>query len=144
MPREDIGLGCGQSQEPVDDLDEGVRGLRPVTVPQDIGINVAEGYLTSLHTHDASGIIHIESPTSRTFTLGEVFDVWGVRFSTTCLGGYCNGGSRRVWVFMNGRQVTSDPRRIQLAAHQEIVVAYGTSRELPSPIPSSYSFPTGL
>ena len=30
-----------------------------------------------LHTHAADGIIHIESPVQRTYTLGEFFDEWG-------------------------------------------------------------------
>ena len=36
---------------------------RHVQVPMNIGINDAQGFLTSLHTHDATGIVHIESPT---------------------------------------------------------------------------------
>lgn len=28
-----------------------------------------------LHTHDESGVIHIESPLRRAFTLGNVFDL---------------------------------------------------------------------
>ena len=32
-----------------------------------------------LHTHAADGIIHIESPVKRTYTLGEFFDEWGSR-----------------------------------------------------------------
>ena len=32
-----------------------------------------------LHTHAADGIIHIESPVERTYTLGEFFDEWGSR-----------------------------------------------------------------
>ena len=30
-----------------------------------------------LHTHAADGVVHIESPTKRTYTLGNFFDVWG-------------------------------------------------------------------
>ena len=65
---------------------------QPVTVPSQVGIDQAEGYLTSLHTHDASGIIHVESPTQRSFTLGQFFDVWGVRLTSTCIGSYCPRG----------------------------------------------------
>jgi hypothetical protein len=46
-------------------------------VPANIGIDEQAGYLTSLHTHDATGIIHVESPTRRSFNLGDFFDVWG-------------------------------------------------------------------
>jgi hypothetical protein len=124
-------------------LDLYVNG-QAVEVPQNIGINEAEGFLTSVHTHDRTGIIHIESPTEGTFTLGEFFDVWGVRFTASCVGGSCNSGDKALKVFMNGVQVTQDPRAVQLSAHEEVVVAYGTPAQLPSPVPSSYQFPTGV
>ena len=53
----------------------------------------ADQFIAALHTHDASGIVHIESPDKRDYTLGQFFDVWGVRLSSTCLGApYCNVG----------------------------------------------------
>ena len=55
---------------------------QPVVVPAYIGINATEGFLSPIHTHDSTGIIHVESPTVRDFTLGEFFDVWGVRFDS--------------------------------------------------------------
>ena len=30
-----------------------------------------------LHTHDTSGVVHVESPVLRSYTLGEFFDIWG-------------------------------------------------------------------
>jgi len=32
--------------------------------------------MSPLHTHDASGTIHVESNTKRDFTLGEFLDIW--------------------------------------------------------------------
>ena len=61
-------------------------------VPAGVGIDPAVGY-APLHTHDASGVIHVESPTARTYTLGEFFAVWGVRFTPSCLGGSCAGAA---------------------------------------------------
>jgi len=90
-----------------------VDGTR-VEVPANIGINQTQGFLTSLHTHDATGIIHIESPTVRTFTLGEVFDVWGVRFTPDCLGGYWSSGNKLLRIFVNGKPVAGDPRLVTL------------------------------
>ncbi len=34
--------------------------------------------LSPLHTHDTSGIIHIESTTNREYTFGEFLQVWGI------------------------------------------------------------------
>jgi hypothetical protein len=111
----------------------------PVTVPSQVGIDDQAGYLTSLHTHDATGIIHVESPDERSFTLGEFFDVWGVRLSATCIGSYCPDGSATLKAFVNGAPYTGDPRTIPLTQHEDIVLAYGTPAQLPDPIPSTYA-----
>jgi hypothetical protein len=123
-------------------LDLYVDGHR-VTVPAGVGIDPVAGY-APLHTHDDSGVIHVESPTVRTYTLGEFFAVWGVRLTPSCLGGDCAGGGRQLRVFVNGRPYHGDPAGLALAAHQELVVAFGTAAQLPSPVPSSYRFPPGL
>ena len=125
-------------------LDVVVNG-RIFPVPALIGINIAQRFITELHTHDESGIIHVESPTVRTFTLGEFFDVWGLRFSSRCLGGYCARGNKHVYVWVNARRVRTDPRKIVLKSHQEIVVAYGTRSSMKplGPIPATYPFPNG-
>jgi hypothetical protein len=115
---------------------------RKVPVPAGIGIDPAVGY-APLHTHDPSGVIHVESPTVRTYTLGEFFAVWGVRITPSCLGGYCAGGGRRLRLFVDGRADRGDPTTLALAPHQELVVAFGTAAQLPSPIPSTYQFPPG-
>ena len=116
---------------------------RKVLVPAGIGIDPAVGY-APLHTHDPSGVIHVESPTVRTYTLGEFFAVWGVRITPSCLGGYCAGGGRQLRLFVDGRAYRGDPTTLALAPHQELVVAFGTAAQLPSPIPSTYQFPPGL
>jgi hypothetical protein len=133
----------GQAQHTHQHLDLFVDGQQ-VVVPTDIGIDRATGVLSPIHTHDAAGVIHIESPVVRDFTLGEFFDVWGVRFDGHCVGGTCDGSGRTLSVFVNGQPFTGDPRSFVLAAHQEIVVAIGTPAQLPSPIPSSFVFPAGL
>jgi hypothetical protein len=133
----------GQVQHTHQHLDLFVDGQR-VAIPPDIGIDRVNLILSPIHTHDASGIIHVESPIVREFTLGEFFDVWGVRFNGHCVGGTCDGNGRVLSVYRNGQPVTGDPRSIVLDAHEEIVVAIGTTAQLPSPIPASYVFPAGL
>jgi hypothetical protein len=120
-----------------------------VTIPALIGIHEGtpqqgEFFISPIHTHDSTGIIHVESPTHRDYTLGEFFDVWGVRFTSTCIGGYCNDGGKTLRVWANGHPVTGNPRQLTLTEHEEIVVAFGTDAQLPQPIPSSYGFPFGL
>jgi hypothetical protein len=133
----------GQVQHTHQHLDLYVDGHQ-VTIPADIGINRTVGFISPIHTHDATGIIHVESPVVRTFTLGEFFDVWGVRFDGHCVGGICDGGGRALTVFLNGQPYAGDPRSLVLAAHEEIVLAIGTPAQLPNPIPASYPFPSGL
>jgi hypothetical protein len=122
-------------------LDVFVDGRR-VVVPA--GIGIADTFISPLHTHDSTGVIHVESPTIRRFTLGEVLGVWGVRFGTGKLGGYRDGAGRTLRVYVDGRRVTGDPRGIALAPHQEIVLAFGTRNQLPKPVPDSFEFAPGL
>ncbi len=111
---------------------------RQETVPANIGVTNAA--IQSLHTHDTSGAIHMESSVARTFRLGELFDVWGVRFTPSCLGAYCNGGGNTLQVFVNGQEQTGDPMQIAMNDQDVIVVTYGTPQELPNPIPSTFDF----
>jgi hypothetical protein len=123
-------------------LDVFVAG-RPVIVPAGIGIDPAGRFISPIHTHDATGVIHVESPVVRKFTLGQFFGVWGVRLGGGCLGEYCSGSGSSLRVYADGNPV-GDPSRLVLAAHQEIVVAFGTLAQLPRPVPVSYSFQRGL
>ena len=52
-------------------------------------------------------------------------------------------GGRALRVYAGSRPV-ADPGRLPLAAHQEIVVTFGTRAQLPRTIPSRYDFPAGL
>src|SRR6188472_1495605 len=122
-------------------LDVFVHGRR-VAVPA--GIGIGPDFISPLHTHDASGVVHVESPDVRAFTLGEVFGVWGVRLTPRCLGGYCASGADRLRVYVGGRELTGDPRLLHLAPHSEIVVAFGTPWQLPRPLPSRFAFAPGL
>ncbi|TML82099.1 MAG: hypothetical protein E6G09_11195 [Actinobacteria bacterium] len=116
-----------------------------VAVPAGIGIGIdpSRRFFSPLHTHDRTGILHVESPTRTAYTLGQFFGVWGVRLSAKCIGSYCAGGGRTLQAFVAGRPVNGDPTVIPLRRHAEIVLAYGTRPDLPKRIPSSYSFPAG-
>ena len=115
-----------------------------VVVPAGIGIDTDYRFISPLHTHDVSGVIHVESPTVRTFTLGEFFGVWGVRLDESHLGGYTAGGGKQLKAFVDGKPVDGNPGKIVLAPHQEIVLAYGTPQQLARPVPTRYDFPSGL
>ena len=116
---------------------------KALTIPSGIGVNESARFISPLHTHNTTGIIHVESPYTAVFTLGEFFDIWGVRFTATCLGGHCVDDRHSLQVYSNGELYKGDPRLIPLTAHQQITVVYGTPEEAPVDIPSSYTFPPG-
>jgi hypothetical protein len=118
-----------------------------VAVPPDIGIGST--YSSPIHTHDPevtttsdSATIHVEAPTNQPYNLGQFFDVWGVRLTGSCMGGYCTSGTETLQAFANGKLVP-DPRTIPLKEHEEIVLAYGAPSDVPSPVPSSFDFNKG-
>ena len=90
-----------------------------------------------LHTHSASGMIHIEADRPGRYTLGQFFDEWGVRFSETCLGAYCTGGGKELAVFVAGRRVDGAFRSVVLGNREEIAVVFGDPSDLRS-APSTY------
>ena len=107
-----------------------------VPVPADIGINAPEEYLAPLHTHDASGIIHMEASEAYPFTLGQLFTVWGVTFTSTQLGSYVAGNGNVLAVYVNGSPVTSFVSYV-MRAHDNITVGYGK----PGSFPTSFHYP---
>jgi hypothetical protein len=119
---------------------------KPYKVPSEIGI-IPNQCIYWLHTHDDTGIIHIESPEERDFTLGKFFDVWGQKFDNNRIldnvVGKDGSNNNALNVYINGNKVSNstDYRGIKLNEHDEIVIAYGVP---PKVIPKDYQFPEGL
>ena len=107
---------------------------QPIIVPASIGIE-DNTCLYWLHTHKADGIIHIESPKSRDFSLGEFLDIW--KSTNTGLPPI----NENPVIYVNGQVVTTSLKDTLLNAHDEIVLVYGNP---PSNIPRFYQFPEGL
>jgi hypothetical protein len=116
-------------------LDVFVDGKK-VAVPALIGID-DNAFLTELHTHDTSGILHVESPKARDFILGQAFGEWGVKLTASCISTLCGKLS---W-YVNGKKMTGNPAQLVLKPHQEIVIVSGKK---PAHIPTTYKFPAGL
>jgi hypothetical protein len=96
-----------------------------VTIPPNVGQVPARNCLYWIHTHTPDGILHIESPQSRTFTLADFFAIWGQPLSRTRAASMRarKGTTLRVWV--NGKRYRGDPRTIPLVAHADIVIEAG-------------------
>jgi hypothetical protein len=118
--------------------------LRKVPVPADIGIIVDQAtqtasVLASVHTHDTTGVIHMESD-KKNFkaNLFQIMSVWGVRLNSSCIGGYCGG----VHMWVNGKPNTQFGS-YTLQEHDQVTLVAG-------PLPagfkpqSSYKFAAGL
>ena len=69
-------------------------------VPANIGVSAT--FMHVLHTHDDSGVIHVESPRSFPFRLTDFFIVWGKTFNSTCIFNYCADQTHTLTVTVNG------------------------------------------
>jgi hypothetical protein len=127
----DLVRAAGLRVLPIEHLDFHIHTLlkvyfqgNEVTVPANIGIQPGEG-LSPLHTHDTSGIVHIESQTKENFTVGQFFTEWGVPLT-----------GARAW--FDGKEVTGPVDAIVLEDKKVVVVSFGPP---PNPIPTVYATP---
>jgi hypothetical protein len=117
-----------------------------IAVPAAIGIvgpfQVKHGFVSEgqafywLHTHDATGIIHIESPDDRSYTLGNFFNIWGQPLNKENVAGLKGA----VQAFVDGKRYTGSVRSVLLKAHEQITLVVGK----PVPTLPQYVFPEGL
>ena len=106
---------------------------KPVDIPFDVGRPQGARCLYWVHTHTPDGIIHIEAPAERSFTLGDFFAIWGQPLSRTQAAS-AKGTSKvplKIWV--DGKAYTGDPRKIVLAAHTDITIEAGPPFSKPTP-----------
>jgi hypothetical protein len=116
---------------------------KPVDVPPNIGIDQMSGAMSELHTHDTSGVLHVEAPTAnQRYTLGQLFGEWQVLLTATSMGGLLADGPNTLRVYVDGKRFTGDPADIELLPHEEIALVYGPA-DSPLPPPASYDFPSG-
>lgn len=98
---------------------------KTVAVPAYIGIPTAKRCIYWLHTHTPDGIIHIEAPLNRSFTLRDFFSVWQQPLSATQIAQVKAPKGEKLQVWVDGKRYTGDPRKIQLNAHTDIVIEAG-------------------
>jgi hypothetical protein len=106
-----------------------VNGLL-VPLPANIGVDPAKHLESSLHTHDHTGIIHMEAAHPFNFTLGDFFSVWGVKLGPAQLGGLTGYGDDRLHFYLNGRPL-SNPAAHVLHNKDSVVVGYGADSSFP-------------
>ena len=124
----------------------------PVSIPSDIG-RVSPCFYW-LHVHaESPGVIHIESPKARTFTLGDFFKVWSVSkkapvlLDPTHVALFTLTGEQKLVVYVDlndgkGPQIyTGDPAAILLKAREVITLEITPPTVNPPP---KFTFPSGL
>jgi hypothetical protein len=95
-----------------------------VPTAANIGLDPAKKLESSLHTHDRTGIIHMEAPHPFKYTLGDFFSVWGVKFGPEQLGALRGYGGDHLHFYLNGRPL-SNPAAHVLHNDDRIVIGYG-------------------
>lgn len=99
-------------------------------VPANIGIDPQGRFISPIHTHDTSGVVHMESTKFYPFTLGEFINVWGVFFTNNQLGAYKAGNGNVLQLWVDGKQI-QDPVHYQMKAHDVMVLGYGKPGSFP-------------
>ncbi len=95
-----------------------------LALPKNVGILSQCNY--EMHTHDQTGIIHIETPSVKNFTLGQFFDIWGQTLSRTNVAGVT--GTVVAYINDNGdvRRYEGELRDIPLTSHRDVTLQIGT------------------
>ena len=106
---------------------------RAVQIPPDVGRPLAAQCFYWIHTHTPDGIVHVESPAFRTYTLGQFFDVWGQPLSRNDVAGARPRRGEHVVVWVDGHKYAGDPRAIPLTAHLDVTLEVGPPYAKPAP-----------
>jgi hypothetical protein len=106
---------------------------KPVGIPEDVGRPLMGNCFYWLHTHTPDGIIHVESPTMRSYTLGQFFAVWGQPLSRSDVAGAKPHPGEHTTVWVDGSLYAGDPQKIELTAHLDITIEVGLPAKKPVP-----------
>lgn len=75
-----------------------------------------------LHVHAQDGVIHVESPSKRVYTLGNFFDEWRQPLTSDQIA----TATGKQTIFVNGKPWTASPRSIPLESHEDVQIDVGT------------------
>jgi hypothetical protein len=93
--------------------------------PGNTGISLLHLCLYWLHTHDSSGMIHIEAPHRIKPTLGQFFDIWGEPLSRRQVWHFSVKPGQSMRVYVGTQLYRGDPRAIRLHAHTIVTLEIG-------------------
>jgi hypothetical protein len=99
-------------------------------VGANVGLNSAKHLESSLHTHDHTGVIHMESAYPYNYTLGDFFSVWGVKLGPEQVGGLKGYGGNHLHFFLNGKPLLNPAAHV-LHDNDNISIGYGPLNSFP-------------
>ena len=108
-------------------------------IPQGVGIASDSSCFYWLHTHDTTGVVHIEAPQIATLNLGNFLDIWGKEFPQSY---HDELASSTGWkIYVDGKPVTGDFNKVIFRSHMLITIMYNSPK---APIDTIYSWPASL
>lgn len=107
-----------------------------ITVPAQVGFNYNHDCLYWVHTHDTSGVIHIESPHPVGPKLKAFFDLWGKPITSQQIGPAKVQPGETVRTYVNQKLYSGNPANIPLRRHTTITIEIGPP--FPQPKPFAY------
>jgi hypothetical protein len=102
----------------------------PQQIPKYVGAAVSgqTHCFYPIHTDHASGRVHVISAAAGTFTLGQLFEIWGQPLQADNVAGY-TGMPVEVYVTDNGTVTKVEQANwstIELTSHREVTIEIGT------------------
>lgn len=104
-------------------------------IPANVGILNSPPCLYWLHTHSSNGVIHVEAPQERNFTIGQVLDIW--EQTRDSAGFFDSVSGMNATAYVDGNPVEGNYRDVELTSLSEIALVYG---EAPDEIPRGFDF----
>ena len=95
-------------------------------IPSNIG--VLPGILRPVHTHDATGEIHMEGKCPREYSLGEFFELWGRTFDKECIFDRCTTNGT-LTMSVNGKE-NAEFQNYIMHDKDEILITYTSEKPL--------------
>ena len=91
------------------------------TIPANIGIK--SFCMNSIHTHDTTGVLHVESPVKKDFALGDFFAVWDKEFNQNKILDYKTDDTHIITVSVNGKLVDTYENTV-VNDKDQLVISY--------------------
>ena len=102
---------------------------KSVEPPANVGIASDQSCYYWLHTHDATGVVHIESPAGHSYVLGNFFDEWSTQFPSLSFPSQLDLTG---WTaYLNGTLYQGDFHKIPLQSHNVITLMYNSPNAKP-------------